>query len=108
MLSHKSSLRVLTIHVAPRTFESLQKKAAEAGETVESLLEDWLGQMLLKSSEKSGRKLRGNSEIPKAPMDAFLPEGADPFVSDSEESGGLSFADIQARMRFAGTPALLR
>lgn len=55
-------------------------------------------------------KVRPNAGDGRAPLDAFLPEGADPFAPVTHGDGGLasSFADIQTRMRFAGTPSIFK
>lgn len=58
-------------------------------------------------AEQRVRRQR-NSQVSDAPMDAFLPDGADPFATHEGSGLASSFADVQTRMRFAGTPSLFR
>ncbi|MBC7661995.1 MAG: hypothetical protein H7249_20060 [Chitinophagaceae bacterium] len=60
-------------------------------------------------NEQKNRKIK-TPGYDDAPMDAFLPEGTDPFSPANSSGSGLasSFAEVQTRMRFAGTPSLLR
>ncbi len=56
------------------------------------------------------QRMQKNSAAQDAPLDAFLPEGADPFAPVALGESGLasSFGQVQARMRFAGTASILR
>lgn len=58
------------------------------------------------SRGKTREKRTGAILVPdRAPLDAFLPEGADPF--QREEAAGrelVSFVHQQAQLRFAGAP----
>jgi hypothetical protein len=77
-------------------------------------IEDYARSLLERAAKQQGvRRVKGASPEGRspAPLDAFLPEGVDPFASNEGKqvpAAALSFEDIQARMRFAGTPALLR
>src|SRR6476469_3263485 len=73
-------------------------------------LEEFIAGLVRKAvrSELRNRRPHKGSGPEDAPMDAFLPEGVDPF--DTQEARGLasSFEDVQTRMRFAGMPSLFR
>lgn len=79
-------------------------------------LNDWvertLSQSIQKELSKNNRLAKKEGLAFDAPLDAFLPDGANPFtpLKSVEGSASLatSFEDIQTRMRFSGTTALLR
>lgn len=100
----------LTLSLDADTWEQLEQMASQQSLGVE----DWVKALIekaLRQEAKQVRRLRGASVARDlAPLDAFLPEGTDPFTPHEfgEPSPRSSFEDIQNRMRFAGTPALLR
>ncbi len=102
----------LTLRLDAQTWEQLEQAASQSEQTVDQ----WVHALLekaLRQEARASRKIRGASSVRDlAPLDAFLPEGTDPFMPigevDAPRSKASSFEDIQTRMRFAGTPALLR
>jgi hypothetical protein len=73
-------------------------------------LDEYIGGLVRKAirNEQKSRRSSRDSEIQGAPMDAFLPEGVSPFTGEEIKGQASSFADVQARMRFAGTPSLFK
>ena len=72
-------------------------------------LDEYISGLVRKAirGEQRTRRQR-NSHVSDAPMDAFLPEGVDPFAINESSALASSFAEVQTRMRFAGTPSLFR
>ena len=94
----------LVLQLDEMTMEALENLAA----TQQCSLAECV-QLLVKKACRPRETKRGSSNVSKAdaPLDAFLPEGCDPFAP-AQEGLASHFADIQARMRFAGTSSLLR
>ncbi len=103
-----STESALILRLDDQVQEALENLAAEQRCSLEECAQGLLRRVL---REKISRKVKP-SPIQHAPLDDFLPEGADPFApvhwEGSGRHGASSFADVQTRMRFAGTPALLR
>ena len=100
----------LTLRLDAQTWEQLEQTARQSEQTVEQWVRILL-EKALRQEAKAVRRIKGAlAARDLAPLDAFLPEGTDPFLPLTEvETGRPSrFEDIQTRMRFAGTPALLR
>ena len=99
----------LTLSLDASTWEQLEQSAFRQLLTVEDFVKAMIEKALRQDGRK-GQRVKGalhSREV--APLDAFLPEGTDPFLHGEREDrrpGASSFEDIQTRMRFAGTPAL--
>jgi hypothetical protein len=97
----------LTLRLDDQSLEILENLAATQRCSVDEYV---MG--LVRRALRSEQKLRKPKTLDSqdAPLDAFLPEGTDPFAPVSHGDNGLasSFADVQTRMRFAGTPSILR
>ncbi len=103
-----TAMREIRISLDDQSLEVLENLAAAQRCTVEELVLS-LARRAIRAEQKV-KKPKGNPLFEDAPLDAFLPEGADPFEPVTALSHQLasSFADVQARMRFAGTPSLFR
>ncbi len=100
----------LTLRLDAQTWEQLEHIAIQSEQTAEQWVQA-LVEKALRQEAKSHRRVRGATAARDlAPLDAFLPEGTDPFqpIGEADYQRPSSFEDIQTRMRFAGTPALLR
>lgn len=71
-------------------------------------VEEFVTSLVRRAIRSEQKARRPKNEARDAPMDAFLPEGADPFASHDMVALASSFADVQTRMRFAGTPSIFR
>jgi hypothetical protein len=104
----------LTVTLDASLLARLERYAEQNLISVNDLVRTAILQTLARDTPKSLRKVRPMTQRPdEAPLDAFLPEGVDPFspaeaVLPAPAGLASNFEDIQARMRFAGTPALLR
>jgi hypothetical protein len=100
-----------TVNLEPTALALLERIAAQQLLTIEEYIQAAIQQALLRDQPRSVRKAKkANPEHPAvAPMDAFLPVGVDPFAPvEALPALASSFEEVQARMRFAGTPSLLR
>ena len=105
---HRSAF---SVNLEPAAQTLLERIAAQQLISVEEYIQTAIQQALLRDQPRSTRKAkRANPELPAvAPLDAFLPVGVDPFAPVEAEPALASSFDVeQARMRFAGTPSLLR
>ncbi len=108
------SSSALTVTLDASLLAHLERYAEQNLISVNDLVRTAILQTLSRDTPKSLRKSRPSTQRPdEAPLDAFLPEGVDPFspaeaVLPAPTGLASNFEDIQARMRFAGTPALLR
>ena len=101
----------LTVQLDATLLAQLERYAALHLMSVDEVVKQAIQQTLTAAeAPKSTKKTRSSAtRHGEAPLDAFLPEGVDPFAPADAVSGlASSFEDIQTRMRFAGTPALLR
>ena len=101
----------LTLNLEAALRAKLESLAAEQLLSLDDYVTGLLQQILLNEAPKPPRKAKhaGSKDYRLAPMDAFLPAGVDPFSSAGADSVlASSFEDIQARLRFSGTPSLLR
>jgi hypothetical protein len=100
----------LTVQLDDTLLAQLERQAAQYLISVDELVRRAIKQSLEHDTLKASKKTRPSAtRHDEAPLDAFLPEGADPFAPADVVTGLASnFEDVQARMRFAGTPALLR
>ena len=101
----------LTLRLDAEAWVQLERAAASQLLPMEDYARGLLERALQQEGRSLSRRVRGATGERRnpAPLDAFLPEGVDPFESNEQVGlAALSFEDIQARMRFAGTPALLR
>ncbi len=100
----------LTVQLDDTLLAQLERQAAQYLISVDELVRRAIQQSLASESPKATKKTRPSAtRHDEAPLDAFLPEGVDPFAPADVVSGlATNFEEIQARMRFAGTPALLR
>lgn len=71
-------------------------------------LEEFVALLVRRAIKSEKTKRPKSAEFAEAPMDAFLPAGADPFANPETLQLASSFADVQTRMRFAGTPSIFR
>ncbi|HYX34474.1 MAG TPA: hypothetical protein VE954_15325 [Oligoflexus sp.] len=100
----------LTVQLDGTLLAQLERQAAQSLITVDELVRRAIQQSLAAESPKASKKTRPSAtQHDEAPLDAFLPEGVNPFAPADVVTGlACNFEEIQARMRFAGTPALLR
>lgn len=107
-VSRKSS--TLTVQLDDTLLAQLERQAAQYLISVDELVRQAIQQRLARDVPKTSKKTRPSAtRHDEAPLDAFLPEGVDPFAPADVVTGLASnFEEVQARMRFAGTPALLR
>lgn len=100
----------LTVQLDDTLLAQLERQAAQYLISVDELVRRAIKQSLENDTMKAAKKTRPSAtRHDEAPLDAFLPEGVDPFAPAEVATGLASnFEEIQARMRFAGTPALLR
>jgi hypothetical protein len=100
----------LTVLLDDTLLAQLERQAAQYLISVDELVRRAIEQSLVSEVAKAPKKARpGATRHDEAPLDAFLPEGADPFAPVDVVTGLASnFEEVQARMRFAGTPTLLR
>lgn len=92
----------LTITISSAGMEELQRQGGGTpGEVAASLLESAL-------RRARSRRERGPAAPPAAPLDSWLPEGADPFdrgragEAEREDDNPLNFRTIDRRMAGAG------
>ncbi len=100
----------LTVVLDAQLLAQLERYAAQHLISVSDFVRNSIQQAMAREMPRPARRNKSSTERPdEAPLDAFLPEGVDPFAP-AEVAMGLAsnFEEIQARMRFAGTPALLR
>ena len=112
MEARPGSAMDLTLRLDDQTQEALENLAGAQRCTVEEYVMALI-RKAVRGEQKSAKKQGASSQAAnpaRAPMDDFLPDGVDPFAPAYWENSGRasSFADVQARMRFAGTPGLLR
>jgi len=97
----------LTLSLDDLSMEVLENLAATQRCSVDEYI---MG--LVRKAVKAEQKQRRHKDISahEAPMDAFLPDGVDPFEPVAQGETGLasSFDEVQTRMRFAGTPSIFR
>jgi hypothetical protein len=107
-VSRKSS--TLTVQLDDTLLAQLERQAAQTLIPVDELVRRAIRESLTADTPKASRKTRPSAtRHDEAPLDAFLPEGVDPFAPADVVTGlATNFEEVQARMRFAGTPALLR
>ena len=100
----------LTVQLDDTLLAQLERQAAQYLISVDELVRRAIRESLAVESAKAPKKSRPSAtRHDEAPLDAFLPEGVDPFAPADVVTGLASnFEEVQARMRFAGTPALLR
>lgn len=108
MEARPGSATDLTLRLDDQTQEALENLAATQRCNVEELVMALIRKAVrneVKPAKKPGATANPHPE--RAPMDDFLPEGVDPFAP-LELNQRSSFADVQTRMRFAGSPGCLR
>lgn len=100
----------LTLKLDDPSLEVLEDLAARQRSSIDEFIVGLLRKAIRTEEKQRGASHRQRALGLDAPLDAFLPEGADPFAPLSHGESGLasSFAEVQTRMRFAGTPSLLR
>ncbi|RZA18667.1 MAG: hypothetical protein EOP10_20750 [Proteobacteria bacterium] len=96
----------LKLNLDPESLEILENLAGAQRCSLDEYVTG-LVRKAIRSEQKTRRPGRGGL-AQEAPMDAFLPEGVDPFETSDNHGLASSFADVQTRMRFAGTPSLFR
>ncbi len=95
----------LNLHLDDESLEILENLAGAQRCSVE----EFVSGLVRKAIRGEQRSRRQKSQVAQgAPMDAFLPEGTDPFEAGDNSGLASSFADVQTRMRFAGTPSIFR
>ncbi len=95
----------LNLNLDDESLEILENLAGAQRCTVE----EFVSGLVRKAIRGEQRTRRQKTSVPSdAPMDAFLPEGTDPFDPSELSALASSFADVQTRMRFAGTPSLFK
>ena len=105
----------LTLKLDDHSLEVLENLAATQRCTVDEFVMG-LVRKAVRMDEKARANLsathngKARPSAADAPLDAFLPEGVDPFAPVAHGESGLasSFAEVQTRMRFAGTPSIFR
>jgi hypothetical protein len=100
----------LIVQLDDTLLAQLEREAARLLVSVDQLVRQAIQQSLAVEPSKPSKKNRPSAaRHDEAPLDAFLPEGVDPFAPADVVNGlASSFAEVQARLRFSGTPALLR
>ncbi|WP_176736777.1 CopG family transcriptional regulator [Oligoflexus tunisiensis] len=100
----------LTVQLDDTLLAQLERQAAQSLVSVDELVRRAIRESLSAGTPKASKKTRPSAtRHDEAPLDAFLPEGVDPFTPADVVTGlATNFEEVQARMRFAGTPALLR
>ena len=97
---------VLTIGLDAETLAQLEKAAALELQSLEEYVRDMFAKHL-RSEDKPARKLKGarsnaSQNVARAPLDEFLPEGADPFLHEDATQARADFEHMQTLLRFAG------
>ncbi len=103
---------LLTIGLDADTLAKLEAAAALELLSLEDYIRDLFARHLRSDDkDKSVRKVKGaraaqRSAVPRAPLDAFLPDGVDPFLRDEAAQALAQFEQMQTRLRFAGSAAV--